>query len=53
MEEFAAIINACEPLVDDVIGFMDGISLSTECTSEELEQNSMYDGYTCNTTEPQ
>ena len=44
-----AMINAREPLVDDVIGFMDGVSLPTECTSEELEQNAMYDGYTCDT----
>ena len=44
-----AMINACERLVDDVIGFMDGVSLPTKCTSEELEQNAMYDGYTCDT----
>jgi hypothetical protein len=50
MEEFAAIINAREPLVDDVIGFMDGVSLPTKYTSEELEQNAMYDRYTCDTT---
>ena len=49
MEQFAAIINACEPLIDNVIGFMDGVSLPTECTSEENEQNAMYDGYTCDT----
>jgi hypothetical protein len=49
MEQFAAMINAREPLVDDVVGFMDGISLPTECTSEVLEQNAMYDGYTCDT----
>ncbi len=39
-----------EPLIDDVIGFMDGVSLSTKCTSEENEQNAMYDGYTCDMT---
>ncbi len=50
MEQFAAMINACEPLLDDVIVFMDGVSLPTECTSEENEHNAMYDGYTCNTT---
>jgi hypothetical protein len=31
--------------VDDVIGFMDGMSLTSECTSEPLVQNSMYSGY--------
>jgi hypothetical protein len=35
MEEFAAMINACKLLFDDVIEFMDGVSLPTECTSEE------------------
>ncbi len=29
MEQFAAMINAREPLVDDVIGFMDDVSLPT------------------------
>jgi len=28
-----------------MIGFMDGLSLTSECTSEVLEQNSMYNGY--------
>ena len=50
MEQFAAMVNAREPLIDDVIGFMDGVSLPTQCTSEENEQNAMYDGYTCDTT---
>ena len=31
--------------MDDVIGFMDGVSLTSECTSEPLVQNSMYSGY--------
>jgi hypothetical protein len=31
--------------VDDVIGFMDGVSLTSECTSKPLVQNSMYSGY--------
>jgi len=50
MEQFAAMINVREPLINDVIGFMDGVSLPTQCTSEENEQNAMYDGYTCDTT---
>ena len=49
MEQFAAMINAHEPLVDDATGFIDGISLPTECTPEELEQNTMDDGCTCDT----
>jgi len=41
MASFARQIKSCEPEVDDVIGFMDDLSL----TSEMLEQNSMYNGY--------
>jgi hypothetical protein len=45
MENFACLINQCEPEVDDVIGFMDGVTLTDECTSEPIEQNAMYSGY--------
>jgi hypothetical protein len=45
MAMFARLINLREPEVNDVIGFMDGISLSSECTSEQFEQNAMYSGY--------
>jgi len=45
MEYFARLIHQCEPEVDDVIGFMDGLSLVSECTSEVFEQNAMYNGY--------
>ncbi len=34
MSEFAAMVEAREPLVGDVIGFMDGVSLPVECTDE-------------------
>jgi hypothetical protein len=42
---FARFIQEREPAVDDVIGFMDGLALTSECTSDELEQNAMYNGY--------
>ena len=45
MEYFARLINQREPEVDDVIGFMDGLSLVSDCTSEVFEQNAMYNGY--------
>ena len=35
MQPFTAMIHDQEPAVDDVIGFMDGVLLSTECTSEK------------------
>ncbi len=45
MARFARQIQVCEPDVDDVIGFMDGLSLTSECTSEVFEQNTMYNEY--------
>ncbi len=42
---FAQKFNLCEPKVDDAIGFMHGLALATECCSEPVEQNSMYNGY--------
>ena len=39
------MIQQCEPIADDVIGFMDGLSLHSECSSDNLEQNAMYTGY--------
>jgi hypothetical protein len=45
MASFASLIQAREPSVDDVIGFLDGLSLTSECSSEVIEQNAMYNGY--------
>ena len=39
------MIQQREPIAHDVIGFMDGLSLHLECSSENLEQNAMYNGY--------
>jgi hypothetical protein len=41
MASFPRQINLCEPDADDVIGFMDGLSLTSECTLEPVDQNSM------------
>jgi hypothetical protein len=41
MREYAAMVQLREPLVDDIIGFMDGVSFPAECT--------MYCGYDCDT----
>jgi heme exporter protein D len=38
MASFARQIQIHEPEVDNVIGFMDSLSLSSECASEMLEQ---------------
>jgi hypothetical protein len=31
--------------MDNIIGFLDGLSLTSECSSEVIEQNAMYSGY--------
>ena len=49
MQTFASMINNREHSFDDVIGFMDGVSLATECTSEATTQNAFYSGYECDT----
>ncbi len=49
MREYAAMAEVREPFVNAIIGFMDGVSFSTECTDERVEQNLMYCGYDCNT----
>jgi hypothetical protein len=45
MREYAAMVRRREPCVHNVIGFVDGVSLSVQCCSERLQQNAMYDGY--------
>ncbi len=50
MAQFSEQIMGREQSIDDVIGFMGGQSLSTECTSERMAQNAMYCGYNCDTT---
>jgi hypothetical protein len=47
--EYADMIQAREPLADDVIGFMGGVSFSMECTSKCMQQNAFCCGYNCDT----
>jgi hypothetical protein len=49
MREFANMVKAREPLAEDVIGFMGGVSFQMECTSKRVEQNAFYCGYDCDT----
>jgi len=49
MRRFAGMVQSREPLVDDVIGFVDGVSIPAECTDERFEQNPFYCGYDCDT----
>jgi hypothetical protein len=45
MEIFACLTHQHEPEVDNLIGFMDSLALTSECTLEPIEQNAMYSGY--------
>jgi len=45
MEYYAQLIHEQEHAVDVVIGFINGVSLTSESTSEPVVQNSMYSGY--------
>ncbi len=49
MREYASMVQARESLVDDVIGFMDGVFLPSECTNERVEQSAIYCGYDLDT----
>ncbi len=49
MREYESMVQAREPLVNDDIGFMDGVSLPSECTNEPVEQNAFYCGYDLDT----
>jgi hypothetical protein len=49
MREFASMVKVREPMVDDIIGFMDSVSFPAKCTDKCVEQNTMYCKYECNT----
>ena len=45
MSEFADLVRLREPSVPDVIGFVDGLSLTVQCDDDIEVQNSYYNGY--------
>ncbi len=49
MREYAAMVQTREPLVDNIIGFMDGFSFPAECADDRIAQSAMYCGYDCDT----
>jgi hypothetical protein len=49
MREFANMARMREPMADNIIGFMDGVSFLVECTNDRMEQNAIYCSYNCNT----
>lgn len=49
MARLADLVAHREPLVRNVVSFIDGCSIKIECTSEPNIQNAYYDGFTCDT----
>ncbi len=49
MQRFAEMISLREPLILNVIGFMDGLGLLTEMTDKKIVQNAYYCGYDSDT----
>jgi hypothetical protein len=49
MQQFVSMIELHEPTARDVIGFVDGVSMTTECTNEPLTQNAYYCVCDCDT----
>jgi hypothetical protein len=45
MEIFARLVNLREPTIDDVIGFLDGMTIPVQCSDDPIIQNSFFNGY--------
>jgi hypothetical protein len=49
MRDFANMVQRREPMVDDILGFIDQVSFPVQCTDKQISQNAMYCGYDYNT----
>ena len=49
MSEFARMVEHREPMVKNVIGFVDGVSVPVQCSDEEHLQRAAYCGYSHDT----
>jgi hypothetical protein len=49
LQRFAEMISLREPMIANVIKFMDGLGLATQMIDKRLEQNAYYCGYDCDT----
>jgi hypothetical protein len=49
MQMFVEMIRLREPMISNVIGFMDGLGLATEMNDKRIQPNTYYCGYDCNT----
>ena len=44
-QEYANIISKREPLIHNCIGFVDGVAIPIECSSDQDKQDVFYNGY--------
>ncbi len=49
MRDFANMVQWREPMVDDIISFLDRVSFPVQCMDKRISQNAMYCGYNCGT----
>ncbi len=49
MQQFTEMISICKPMITNIIGFMNGLGLATECTDKRIQQNAYNCGYQCDT----
>ena len=49
MAYYASLVQIREPLINNVIGFVDGLSIHVECSSYQSEQSAAYNGHTKDT----
>lgn len=50
MPALAAMVQSREPRVNNVIGFLDGLAIPVQCSSDPVEQAAYYSGYHFDTT---
>jgi DDE superfamily endonuclease len=50
MKVYARMVQIREPMVNNVIGFVDGESLQVQCCDDIWQQNAAYNGYSHDTT---
>jgi hypothetical protein len=49
IREYANMVQMREPMVDNIIDFMDDISFPAECTDDPVKQKAIYCSYDCDT----
>jgi hypothetical protein len=47
MRDFANMVQRREPMVDDIIGFLDRVLFPVQCMDKRIRQSAMYCGYNC------